>query len=219
MSAVNPRRRYSSPLRTGRAQGTRRAVLTAARELFLERGYGATTVEEVAARAGVSKPTVFSAVGNKQELLRAVRDVAIAGDDEPIPVAQRTSATRIRESRTQEQAVALLADHLTGVARRYAPIHEVLRGAASTGQPELRELWAVEEQQRLTGARHWVEVLAAKGPVRDKLTMDEASDQLWLLMAPDNYLRLVHERGWQESAYRCWLEHCIQTLVCGRRPG
>ena len=73
MSRVNARRTYSSPLRQGQAQATRRAVLQAAHELFIAQGYGATTVEQIAQRAGVSKPTVFSAVGNKQQLLRAVR--------------------------------------------------------------------------------------------------------------------------------------------------
>jgi len=61
-------------------------VLDAARQLFIAQGYGATTVEQIAQRAGVSKPTVFSAVGNKQMVLRAARDTALAGDGEPVPV-------------------------------------------------------------------------------------------------------------------------------------
>ena len=90
MSDVNPSRRgYDSPLRRRQAHATRSAVLAAARELFLEQGYGATTVEQVAARAGVSKPTVFTAVGNKQTLLKVVRDVAMAGDDEPVTINER----------------------------------------------------------------------------------------------------------------------------------
>ena len=71
-------RAYSSPLRAQQADATRRAVLSAARELFIAQGYGATTLDQIAARAGVSKPTVFSAVGNKQTVLSAVRDVAMA---------------------------------------------------------------------------------------------------------------------------------------------
>ena len=78
MQEVKPRR-YRSPLREEQAAASRAAVLTAARELFLDQGYGATTIEQVAARAGVSKPTVFTAVGNEQRLLIAVRDVARAG--------------------------------------------------------------------------------------------------------------------------------------------
>jgi AcrR family transcriptional regulator len=121
-------------------QATRRAVLEAARELFIAQGYGATTVEQIAQRAGVSKPTVFSAVGSKQMVLRAVRDVAIAGDDEPVPVAQRPAAERIRAEPDQRRAVELLAQHLTGVASRYAEINEVLHATADSGEDDLREL-------------------------------------------------------------------------------
>ena len=84
MGDVNQGRRgYTSALRERQAAATRQAVLEAARELFLSQGYGATTIDQVAARAQVSKPTVFTAVGNKQAMLAAVRDVALAGDDRP----------------------------------------------------------------------------------------------------------------------------------------
>ena len=86
------KRRYSSPLRTEQAQASRAAVLAAARELFVEQGYGGTTIDQVAARAGVSKPTVFTAVGNKATLLKVVRDVAMAGDDQPRTVTSEAFA-------------------------------------------------------------------------------------------------------------------------------
>src|SRR2546423_637855 len=88
-------RGYSSPLRAQQAATTRQAVLDAARQLFVAQGYGATTIDQIAARAGVSKPTVFTAVGNKQTLLSTVRDVAMAGDDEKVPVLERPLAHRI----------------------------------------------------------------------------------------------------------------------------
>src|SRR6202011_2938284 len=136
-------------LRERQASTTRRGVLDAARELFIAQGYGATTVEQIAQRAGVSKPTVFSAVGNKQMVLRAVRDMTIAGDDEPVPVAKRPAADRIRAEPDQRRAVDLLAQHLTGVASRYAEIHDVLHAAADSGDENLRELWETEEDERL----------------------------------------------------------------------
>ena len=213
MAHVNRRRRYSSPLREQRAASTRRAVLDAAQQLFVERGYGATTLEQVAARAGVSKPTVFSAVGNKQALLREIRDRAIAGDDAPVPVADRPSAAAIREASDQHQAVQLLAAHLTSVAARYAPIYEVLRGAATSGEPDLRDLWEVEEQQRHAGAEHWVGVLAQKGPLRGGMNTDTATDVLWLIMSPDNYHKLVHVRRWEAARYQDWLADTLTALL------
>lgn len=179
----------------------------------MAQGYGATTIEQIAQRAGVSKPTVFSAVGNKQTLLRTVRDVAIAGDDEPMPVAKRPLTNRIREEPDRGRAIQLLAHHLTSVASRYAIVYEVLRAAADSGEQELKELWETEEQQRLTGARFWVETLREKGgPLRQGLTMATAVDIMWLLMAPDHFHRLVHKREWSEQSYQRWLAAAIAQL-------
>jgi AcrR family transcriptional regulator len=215
VSHVNARRKYSSPLRQRQVQATRHAVLQAARELFIAQGYGATTVEQIAQHAGVSKPTVFSAVGNKQTVLRAVRDVAIAGDDEPVPVAKRPATDRIRAEPGQRRAVELLAQHLTGVASRYAEINEVLHAAADGGEEDLRQLWETEEDQRLTGARLWVEVLTSKGPLRPNLDNDDAVDVMWLLMSPDQYYRLVHRRRWTTRKYQRWLAASITELLIG----
>lgn len=186
----------------------------------MAQGYGATTIDQVAQRAGVSKPTVFNVVGNKQALLRTVRDIAIAGDDAAVPVAKRPSAAAIRDATDQLDAVKLLARHLTDVGSRYAEIHEVLHTAANSGEGELRQLWETEEQERLRGARHWVATLAAKGTLRERLDTKSATDILWLLMAPDNYYRLVHRRGWTKSRYRRWLAASIthSLLPVGRRP-
>ena len=213
MPRVNARRQYSSPLRERQASTTRRAVLEAARQLFITQGYGATTVDQIAQRAGVSKPTVFSAVGNKQRLLRAVRDVAIAGDDEPVPVARRPATDRIRAEPDQRRAVELLAEHLAGVASRYAEINEVLHAAAGSGEEDLRELWKLEEDQRLTGAQFWVEGLTSKGPLRPGLDTGTAIDVMWLLMSPDHYYRLVHRRRWTKQQYQQWLAASITQLL------
>lgn len=213
MSQVNPRRQYSSPLRERQLAATRRAVLVAGRDLFVAQGYGATTIEQIAQRAGVSKPTVFSAVGNKQQLLRAVRDLAIAGDDEPVPVSRRPATDRIRAEPDHRQAVRLLARHLTGVASRYAAINEVLHAAADSGEVGIRELWMTEEDQRLIGARFWIDVLASKAALRPGIDGRTAADVMWLLMSPDNYYRLVHRREWSQRRYQEWLAASIMRLL------
>jgi AcrR family transcriptional regulator len=214
VSDVNTSRRgYDSPLRRRQAAATRAAVLAAARELFLEQGYGATTVEQVAARAGVSKPTVFTAVGNKQTLLKVVRDVAMAGDDEPVPVNERPLGVAAREEPDQERAIPLAAASITGVNRRYAGIDGVLRGAAAAGEDGLRELWETSEQQRLAGARFWLTALVAKAPEPPGFDFDAAADQLWIYMAPDLYARLVEGRGWSHERVEAWLVARIRGLL------
>ena len=213
MTDVKPSRTYSSPARARQAAGTRAAVLAAARELFVEQGYGATTVDQIAARAGVSKPTVFSAVGNKQTVLSAVRDVAMAGDDEQVAVSDRPAADRIRAEPDQRRTVELLAGLFTEINGRYAQIDEVLRGAAQSGEPELRELWRTSEAQRLIGARMWTSSLADKGALREGLDLDAATDLMWFHMAPGHLHELVHERGWSLDRYRSWLAETLMLTL------
>lgn len=73
------------------AEARREAILDAAAVCFVERGYGATSVDDIAERLGVSKPTLYYHVGGKQELLGAsfsraldaysdaVEDTAVSG--------------------------------------------------------------------------------------------------------------------------------------------
>lgn len=196
MPAVNPSlRREQSALET------RRSVLRAAHDLFLERGYAGTSITDIATRAGVSRPTVF-ATGSKSELLKAVRDVALAGDDEPQPVSARHGWQRIVAETDPRRMLALFAAHVTRVAERYGALDEVLRGAASV-EPELARLWKVGEAERREGARQLVEALRSRTALRTSRAA--AVDVTWLLMAPDHHRRLVAERGWSADRYRRWL--------------
>src|SRR5919108_2114378 len=126
MAEVNREaRRYASPLRRAGAARPRQAVLDAARELFTAQGYTATTVDEIARRAGVSKPTVFAAAGSKQAILKQLRDIAIAGDDEPVPVAQRSWYREALAEPDPHRALRLYARNATAIAGRSADVHEV----------------------------------------------------------------------------------------------
>lgn len=212
MTDVN-RRPYRSPLRTQQSAESRAAVLAAARQLFLTQGYAATTVDQIAQRAGVSKPTVFNAVGNKARVLKTVRDVVMAGDDSPEPVTARRSVGAIVEAADLDAALRAAARHIVTVAARYHGIHDVLRGAAQV-DTEMAELWATAERERHVGAGHLLDRLVRHA--RPAVTRTRAQDQLWLLMAPDQYTRLVVDRAWTESAYRTYLERAIRTGIFGR---
>jgi len=102
---AKPSRTYRSPLRDEQVRGTRRAVVAAAHDLFVEHGYAATTIDAVAERAGVSRKTVFSAVGGKAVLLKLALDWALAGDDEPVPLADRPE---VRQERRETDPWALV---------------------------------------------------------------------------------------------------------------
>ena len=89
MTGPVKRKTYRSPLRDSQAEETRLRVVTAAARLFIERGYGATSIDAIAEAAGVGRATVFTSVGGKAALLRLAYDIAIVGDDEPVPLPQR----------------------------------------------------------------------------------------------------------------------------------
>jgi AcrR family transcriptional regulator len=201
------KRRYDSPLRAAQAATSRAAILTAARELFIAQGYGATTVDQIAQRAGVSKPTIFSAVGNKAEVLKVVRDVAMSGDDDPRSVTDREDVAAIAAAGDRDRAIELTAGHIVEVVARYHQVHEVIRGASGT-DPVVAELWETGERERRIGAGHLLERLGAPaGP------WHRAVDRLWLLMAPDNYDRLVIRRHWSRRHFERWLADQIRALL------
>ncbi len=183
--------------------------MAAARELFLAQGYGATTVEQIAERAGVSKPTVFSAVGNKQEVLATLRPVALGADDPGPTVAEREPWQRVVNEPDPYRAVELEVEHLTDLWSRHAELNDVLRGAAGSGDPALQELFETGEGQRLIAAQRFVHALADKGSVRDGLDREAATDVVWLLIAPENYHALVSARGWPRARYEQWLTDAL----------
>lgn len=209
MDQVKPSRREES------ARATRRAVLLAATELFTTCGWRATTIDEVAARAGVSRPTVF-AVGSKAQLFKQARDVAMAGDDTDLPVSQRESAQRVLQEEDPQRCLAAMAEHFTGMQERYGPLDAVLRQAAGADD-ELAELWRTSEQQRRTAAALFVDSLASKAPLAGP--RDRMIDVAWLLMAPDTHTRLVRDRGWSRRAYASWLQTTLHALLLAPPAG
>src|SRR3954447_10037096 len=137
----NPRRRYDSPARRDRARRTRRAVLDAARELFVSQGYAATSIRGVAAAAGVSVATVEQAFGTKRALLKEVVDVTRAGDDEPVAMLDREPAVAAAAAATASDFLDLIAAEIAGVSARVSAVQAVL-GAAAAGDPEIAGLAA-----------------------------------------------------------------------------
>ena len=91
---VKPKRAYDASRRQEQARANRAAMLAAGRSLFLEHGYAPTTMKMVAAEAGVSTQSVYQVFGNKPGLVKALVDVAIVGDDQPVPMMEREFVAR-----------------------------------------------------------------------------------------------------------------------------
>jgi AcrR family transcriptional regulator len=212
------KRKYRSALRDTQARATRRAIVEAAMGLFVERGYAGTSIDLVAETAGVSRATVFNAVGGKSTLLRAAYDTALVGDDEPVPLPQRPWAQPVRLATTQRDLLERYAEMLLLVNGRTARIYEVLRAAADTDE-DARRHWEQVGSERRQGCATILSMLEDRGPLRGNLDAEEAADVLWVLNDPGLYRMLVLERGWLPDRFGGWLAAAmIAQLLPDRNP-
>ena len=207
-----PRRAYRSAVRQESARRTRRAIVVAATELFVRRGYAATSLADIAAAADVARPTVFAAFGSKPAILRHVLDQALAGDDEPVPVAQREWFAPVWEAGTPAEVLDAYAGVCAVIGARAAGLFEVVRRAADAS-PEIADLWDTLLANRRAGARMVVEHARGLGPLRPDLTGERAVDVLWLLNDPALYAGLVSGQGWPAEEFVDWLARTMRSAL------
>ena len=203
---------YRSVSRQAQARRTRQRVLHAATAAFLERGYAATTMRVIAATAKVSVPTVEMLFGTKPRLLKAAIDVAIAGDDEPVAVLDRSWAADALAATDAREFLTIVAGVIGPAQVRSAGlVLAVFEGAAA--DPALAELATQLIAQRAGTAQWCVERLAAMGPLRDGSSRQEAIDTFWLLMDPAVFDRLTRHRGWTVERYERWFADAAGRLL------
>ena len=208
------KREYRSTLRADQAARTRRTVVTAAAEMFVERGFAGTTIDAVATRAGVSRKTVFSAAGGKIDLLALAVDRAVAGDDESIPLADRDDVRAALNHDDPAELLAGWARRLVGIDERVGPLFRALEVAAESDDSAL-ELLTQYQRRRLAGARAVVDRLTALNALRAAVKRTDAIDIAWLAADPVLYDRFVVVRGWSTRRFRGWLTDllCTQLLT------
>lgn len=212
------KRTYVSALRDSQARQTRRQIVAAAGRLFAEQGFAATTVDAIAAEAGVSRKTVFISVGGKVALLKLAYDYAMAGDDRPVPMIEREGLQSIMAEPDPYQQMRMFAEFVTGMGKRISALWLALRGAAEVDD-EARELYTRWERQRLDSMRAGpVHDLLAKQAVRPDVTPEEAAAIFWVLTDPALYHQLVVEAGWARDRFRDWLYEAFQTQILLPRP-
>jgi len=208
------KRPYRSPLRATQAQQTQRAIVVAATRLFVEKGYGATSMDAIADAAGVSRATVFAVAGTKAALLKRAYDVALVGDDEPVALPDRASSRAIRAEPNPRRYLEGYAGLVAELGGRVAPVYEAVRGAASA-DPEVRPVWRQILAERRIGAGNVVADAASKGPLRDGLNIEQAADIVWVINDPGLYQLLVNDRGWSAEKYRAWVAAWLQRELLG----
>jgi AcrR family transcriptional regulator len=203
-----PRRAYRSRLRADQAQQTRRRVLEAALQLFVDRGYAGTTVAAVADRAGVSPETIYLSLGGKRGLLEGVMDItgphgSVADDDQWWSMVAHLPSAPERLDKMVDYSCRILA--------RTHAIHAIIRGAAD------KEAFAAAFGRRLLQERlnnqterirHYLD-----GHLRPGLSVEEAGQRYCALASPDLYHLLTVELAWTPDQHRDWLTQLMRTQL------
>lgn len=205
-------RRYDSQLRDEAARTTRKRVVDAARDLLLAHGYAGTTVRQIAAAAGVSEQTVYTRIGNKAAVLKAVYDVVLAGDDEPVPMGRRPEFQRMLDA---PDGAALLSEYAavaTGISQRLRPVLELVHGARAV-EPDLDELARTGAEERRIGSRMFAQNFVDRGFARPGLDAGTVADLVWSLNSPELYLLRVRDNRDSDDDYRRWLADTLRRCL------
>ena len=209
---VRRTRAYDASARRDKARASRRLVVDSARELLEQRGYAATTIADVAARAGVSPESIYKGFQTKSALVKEVFDVTIAGDDEAVAVAERPAARAIRQEPDLRTKLRMYAEGAASRAERSGRLQLMLRNGA-TVDPAVAELWQQLQAERLTGMGMLAAHLVESGQVRAGLGVDDVRDALWTGISVEVYDLLVLQRGWSRAAYADWLTRTLTAWV------
>lgn len=187
-----------------RTRLARRAVVAAARTLFLERGYAATTIEAISNLADVPPATIYRLFASKLGILKALLDTSIAGDDQPLTVQERPNAASLFAERDPIKLLAGFAGVATAINQRTNDVYRVLVGAAGS-DPAAAELLKEIQRQRNRGQSEIAHALDRSRSLRAGLHEHDAGDLIHALMSPEVYRLLVVDRDWSPEKYQQWL--------------
>ena len=210
-------RSYSSALRADQALQTRKRIVDAAAGLFADRGYTGTTIDAVAAAAGVSRKTVFDAVGGKAQLMKLAYDFAIVGDDKPVALIDRPEIADMVAEPDPAKQLVMYAALVVAIDRRISAIWRALEGAAAS-DPEAGRLYVAMVRQRRQSMQEAAQLFADSGALRPDVDVGAAADLMWLYNDPALYDKLVRQRGWSVARFQAWLTEALQVQLLGKDP-
>jgi len=206
-------RRYDASGRRRASAQRRLVVVEQARRLFLEHGFGGTTVAAVAQAAGVSVETIYKAFGGKAGLVRAVWEQALEGGG-PVPAEERSDAVSAVADDPRE-VVATWARLSAEVGERAAPVLALVRAAAAA-DPEAAALLAEIDAGRVARMRHNADALARRGHLRPGLSVERAA-QLMVAISGSLHDPLVGDAGWSAVEYAEVVERLLTAGLLADR--
>ncbi|CAM3199974.1 TetR/AcrR family transcriptional regulator [Stackebrandtia soli] len=200
--------------RAEKARKTRQKILAAAGELFVRHGYGTTTLQDVAAEAGVAVQTIYFVFGNKRTLVKELVDVTIAGDDADVPTVDRLWFVSAVGADTGAELLERLTSGSGEVIARVAPILKVIETAAAT-DAELADAWNQDEDPRHIVMTHAATSLIDKPDARPGVTVETAADVMYGLLSPELYRVMVTTRHWSHDRWAQWTIESLTEQLCG----
>ncbi|HEY3548125.1 MAG TPA: helix-turn-helix domain-containing protein [Propionicimonas sp.] len=200
---TNPvKRQYDSTRRVQLAGETRELIARAAHDLFVTRGYGRTTIRDVAGAAGVAVETVYAKFGTKATLLRQAWFVTFRGDDSDIPLYDRPEMQAVLAIPDLAERTRAHAAFVAARNQRSAPLLHAIEGAAAS-EPAAAQMLAEFAERRLDVATRYAASAAATGQLA--ISEADARDILYATMDGALWMRLVVQRGWAPEHYTRWL--------------
>ncbi len=213
MSRVKTSRRpYDSSGRQAQARRSQEAVLEAAERQLVRAGYGATTIADIAADAGVSVETIYKTFGGKAGLVRAIYDRGLRGQG-TVSAYERSDEMRGRET-NPTTIMRAWGELTTEVAGQVTPIRLLMREAAATDS-DIAALLRASDDERLERMRHHAEFLLERGYLRAGVSPEKATDIMYTCSSVEIYELLVLQRGWSPQEFAQFIS---DFLISGLLP-
>lgn len=200
------KRPYRSPRREAQARQTRKRIVDAARRLWVARGFAATTIEAIAAEAGVAVQTVYGTFGSKASILIALlgRLEETAGGDTLMPELRRAGDAR--------EQIAIIALFNRRLFEAGADILAIALGTVAT-DPDVAEWVAEGDRRRRHGQSFLVADWHRARALKPRMSQSEAGDILYTLTSPEMYLLLVRTSGWTPDRYERWIDRSLAAML------
>jgi AcrR family transcriptional regulator len=199
---------YEGVARQARTRRTRAAVAEAARSLFIERGYAATTIDAISDLSDTPQATVYRLFSSKLGILKAVLDISVGGDDEAVAMLDRPQVRALLLDKDPKNQLAGLAAVVRQVMARVGSVHRILADAPRSDQ-DTASLLAEIARERHEGQRRIARSLARSGALRSTVPERDAADIIHALASPEVYGLLIFDRGWSTERYEKWLKSIL----------
>jgi len=198
-------RAYNSTRRSRQAAQTREEIVTAAIAGFGETGWTGTTLAAIAERAGVAVETIYSGFGSKKGLLHAAMDVAVVGDVEEVPLADRPESLRLGEG-TLDERLRAAAELIADIHERSIGVWRALVEAARADE-ELERLRVELEGRRRDEISSSIERILGRN------ISGRILDLLWAIFGTEVYAKLVIDAHMSRADYEACMIDALAALT------